>query len=323
MTFVIPIFIFTFGFSTHRFHFHQRASLSPSPLFLLSVASSFTTRLHASKLQLHSVMADLDLLPSKDEFLQQFLRTADKGSDAEKCTICLDPFGANHQPVKISTCNHTFGDVCIKTWFSSSSFPNTCPLCRSVLFEPDPDTISYSEGTESESESESEDDDDGMDIWDSDNDSDFDCENGDASEDSDGEDEDSDVAVPQEQPQRRSTRLSQYTRLVYNEEAIASAVLDLKLGITRYVNDMWLTMWSLVQESQASVPTKPIKRESILAALAGLEQPRWRMTYTVENLTITIARKMIRKHRENGRYIHGRNHTEDVDDLCAKAITYF
>jgi len=55
----------------------------------------------------------------------------DGDSDADDCPIHHGPYDASDPPVRITTCNHTFGRHCLLAWLQTS---NTCPLCRAVLF---------------------------------------------------------------------------------------------------------------------------------------------------------------------------------------------
>jgi hypothetical protein len=53
----------------------------------------------------------------------------------ECCTICTEPFGAEHQPVTLR-CKHIFGHKCIKKWLRIGRGNNTsCPNCREVIYE--------------------------------------------------------------------------------------------------------------------------------------------------------------------------------------------
>lgn len=51
------------------------------------------------------------------------------------CAICHEAFGGDHVPVQIPSCDHHFGMECLRTWFSSNLRPNTCSMCRKILFK--------------------------------------------------------------------------------------------------------------------------------------------------------------------------------------------
>ncbi|KAI9668963.1 MAG: hypothetical protein M1829_005191 [Trizodia sp. TS-e1964] len=73
------------------------------------------------------------------EALQNFTRiTVDQIADEEDrtCSICTVPYGEplpdtgkEETPLRLP-CSHTFGEVCIKTWFARNT---TCPICRCQL----------------------------------------------------------------------------------------------------------------------------------------------------------------------------------------------
>jgi len=64
---------------------------------------------------------------TKDEFL--------KSLDPLQCSLCLEPYDAQHVPVEIA-CGHVFGDYCIANVAESETQNNNrCPLCRCKLFE--------------------------------------------------------------------------------------------------------------------------------------------------------------------------------------------
>ncbi|PVI01212.1 hypothetical protein DM02DRAFT_728058 [Periconia macrospinosa] len=51
------------------------------------------------------------------------------------CGICTEAFSASHPPVALR-CTHIFGHKCIKKWLlSRRQNSNTCPLCRSAVFD--------------------------------------------------------------------------------------------------------------------------------------------------------------------------------------------
>jgi hypothetical protein len=65
--------------------------------------------------------------------MEKFIQ--DKLQPVECCSICTDPFSAEHQPVALS-CNHIFGFECIKKWLRTGRGNSTsCPNCRAVIYE--------------------------------------------------------------------------------------------------------------------------------------------------------------------------------------------
>ena len=88
-------------------------------------------------------------LPTKDDYIT----TIQPLLEPFECSICGDPFGPTHVPVKIPECSHIFGDHCIIEWFESENgSAHKCPICRRELFEAE-----YVDGEIVQEESEDED----------------------------------------------------------------------------------------------------------------------------------------------------------------------
>jgi hypothetical protein len=65
--------------------------------------------------------------------MEKFIQS--KLQPVECCSICIDPFSAEHQPVALS-CKHIFGYECITKWLRTGRGNNTsCPNCRVVIYE--------------------------------------------------------------------------------------------------------------------------------------------------------------------------------------------
>ncbi|XP_009126090.1 E3 ubiquitin-protein ligase RING1-like [Brassica rapa] len=53
--------------------------------------------------------------------------------ETEPCSICLDSFVSGKHGVSTRmTCSHVFHEKCLLVWFQRR---NTCPLCRTVLYD--------------------------------------------------------------------------------------------------------------------------------------------------------------------------------------------
>lgn len=70
-------------------------------------------------------------LPTKENFIRDNVAPV-------SCGICREDFDKNHTPVQLETCKHVFGHHCILNWFETDrTAANTCPSCRTVLFQAD------------------------------------------------------------------------------------------------------------------------------------------------------------------------------------------
>ena len=77
------------------------------------------------------------------KFLEQLLRTENRAlfDTGPNCEICLQPLGELSSETGVIECgirlpcDHVFGSACIATWLRSN---NSCPMCRQVLFKPNP-----------------------------------------------------------------------------------------------------------------------------------------------------------------------------------------
>lgn len=59
-------------------------------------------------------------------------------AEDQSCSICREPYGTGEIPetILILPCKHIFGSACIQHWLSVSN-KDTCPCCRTVLFDID------------------------------------------------------------------------------------------------------------------------------------------------------------------------------------------
>ncbi|KAF1831299.1 hypothetical protein BDW02DRAFT_59072 [Decorospora gaudefroyi] len=80
--------------------------------------------------------------PSKPSFLQggtRPIRVCTLASD-DTCAICLlsytSTLSSDTTVIRITKCGHRFHQVCLIKWLDIPEMPNTCPLCRAILFLP-------------------------------------------------------------------------------------------------------------------------------------------------------------------------------------------
>lgn len=80
-------------------------------------------------------------LSPREEFIQSIpaVPISQLAEDARCCNICQETFHtAPHyeEPVQLLPCGHFYGRHCIRRWLSiSGENHNSCPMCRSVLYE--------------------------------------------------------------------------------------------------------------------------------------------------------------------------------------------
>uniref|UniRef100_A0A0D3AJA8 RING-type domain-containing protein n=2 Tax=Brassica oleracea var. oleracea TaxID=109376 RepID=A0A0D3AJA8_BRAOL len=79
--------------------------------------------------------------PSKEEVLRRMVQLGKVSKEelktskmeTEPCSICLDNFVSSKHGVSTRmTCSHVFHEKCLLVWFQRK---NTCPLCRTVLYD--------------------------------------------------------------------------------------------------------------------------------------------------------------------------------------------
>lgn len=100
---------------------HLPKRVNPTIKFVLSnSASPYTTTTKTSRVPTTPPPTMASSLPTKTAFLAA-LRP-------ETCPICYEEFT---KPIK-TECNHSFCLECARTWFKNT---NTCPSCRSVVYE--------------------------------------------------------------------------------------------------------------------------------------------------------------------------------------------
>ncbi|KAI8943799.1 hypothetical protein NX059_001773 [Plenodomus lindquistii] len=92
-------------------------------------------------------MASSNALPTKEEFLAINTIPLVPYDHLDECSICRDPFDANHVPIQIQApdCTHIFGAKCLLTWLATAS---SCPMCRATLFGQQASDGSIHEGFE-------------------------------------------------------------------------------------------------------------------------------------------------------------------------------
>ena len=74
-------------------------------------------------------------MPTRSEFLQTGLvPILSKSTNSDECAICCSELT---DPVQ-TPCNHLFDRACITQWLSGEKH-NTCPLCKTVLFDLPPE----------------------------------------------------------------------------------------------------------------------------------------------------------------------------------------
>jgi hypothetical protein len=252
-------------------------------------------------------MAEQRRLPSKRSFLAHGIHTT-MISTSEECAICLEFYNIKtHLPVKIVACEHHFGIRCLETWVKSGQHSNTCPICRQILFraetpEADDEHDASSISGESDMSVTSDEDEDVLK-----NNQNWDRRNDNYSNGSDSRDEEVPAGQMEElqpSPKRRSFRLAERDsrRSLYDREEAASSLLD---NTDEFVWGLWIKTWNLVDEAQASTPSSPIKQDSILNAVASLRQLRdgWEDEFMLVGFLVTLARKMIRKHKTSGCFV--------------------
>jgi hypothetical protein len=247
-------------------------------------------------------------------------------STSEECAICLEFYNIKtHLPVKIVACEHHFGIRCLETWVKSGQHSNTCPICRQILFraetpEVDDEHDASSISGESDMSVTSDEDEDMLE-----NNQNRDRRNDSYSDgsDSSSDEESSDEEVPagqmeelQPSPERRSFRLAEIDsrRSLYDHKGAGSSLLD---DTDEFVWGLWIKTWNLVDEAQASTPSSPIKKDSILNAVASLRQLRngWEHEDMLVGFLVTLARKMIRKHKMSGCFVPQQDLEGYVDDV--------
>jgi hypothetical protein len=65
-------------------------------------------------------------------------------ADENQCSICFESLDSEQQPLFTGAkCKHVFHAACINTWCANRNFNSindcTCPLCRELLYEDNPD----------------------------------------------------------------------------------------------------------------------------------------------------------------------------------------
>ena len=87
---------------------------------------------------------------TKEEFLQTRIllaKATDKFND-NKCCYCWEPYnGSSHPGIRFRPCDHIVGRPCLFTIINSPG-GHTCPICRSVLFQPPPAAVEDEDTTD-------------------------------------------------------------------------------------------------------------------------------------------------------------------------------
>lgn len=73
------------------------------------------------------------IIPKKLRDAPEKVEKEDLSEDGKDCSICYAPFWAKPEagepeaPVKLRSCGHVFGEICLNEWMQTN---NSCPSCR-------------------------------------------------------------------------------------------------------------------------------------------------------------------------------------------------
>ena len=107
----------------------------------LSPLSSIDTRVddqggaHVAQYENLVDLEDVRLVASDADIRSLKIECVTKGHDQEasSCSICLSEFAIGDSIVQLPVCKHFFHYSCISRWLTD--YKNTCPSCRSSVFE--------------------------------------------------------------------------------------------------------------------------------------------------------------------------------------------